>query len=139
VAAPPAIAVQLGDLDADWVDAWRQVSGIGGTRATAELVLSQLGDRARFAVATDAEGSGPLGVGIGVTEEGWLGLFSLAVRPETRRRGIATAIVDALEGWAAGAGASRAYLQVEADNAQALAFYARRGFHIAHSYHYRAG
>jgi ribosomal protein S18 acetylase RimI-like enzyme len=138
VAAPPAIAVQVGDLDAAWVAAWAQVSGLDGTRETAELVLSQLGDRARFAVAVDAEGSRPLGVGIGVVEEGWLGLFSLAVRDEARRTGVATAIVDALEGFAAAAGATRAYLQVEADNAAALAFYAARGFHIAHSYHYRS-
>jgi hypothetical protein len=34
--------------------------------------------------------------------------------------------------------ARRVYLQVEADNAAALAFYARRGCFVAHSYHYRS-
>jgi ribosomal protein S18 acetylase RimI-like enzyme len=139
VASPPALAVQIGDLNAEWVEAWATVSGRDGTRETAELVLSQLGDRAGFAVAVDVTSGEPLGVSIGVAEEGWLGLFSLAVSPAARRRGIATAIVDALDSWAAAAhGAERVYLQVETDNAAALEFYGRRGFHIAHSYHYRS-
>ena len=137
VASPPAIAVQVGDLDAGWVEAWETVSGLDGTRETAELVLAPLGDRARFATAVDAASGRPLGVGVGVTEDGWLGLFALTVTPDARRRGTATTIVDTLESWAASAGAHRVYLQVEADNDGALAFYGRRGFHIAHSYHYR--
>lgn len=85
VASPPAVAVQLGDLTDAWVEAWVAVAGIGGTRETAELVLSQLGDRARFAVCVDASSGRPLGVGFGVVEEGWLGLFSLAVAPDAPR------------------------------------------------------
>jgi ribosomal protein S18 acetylase RimI-like enzyme len=46
--------------------------------------------------------------------------------------------MDALERWAAGIGARGVYLQVEADNDAALALYARRGLHVAHSYHYRS-
>ncbi|MCW2985068.1 MAG: arginase/agmatinase/formimionoglutamate hydrolase arginase family-like protein, partial [Conexibacter sp.] len=138
VASPPALAVQLEDLSADWVAAWGAVSGIDGTRETADLVLSQLGDRARFASAVDSVCGDQVGVCIGVEEEGWLGLFSLAVDPDFRRRGVATALVEALEQWAASRGATGAYLQVEADNSGALDFYGRRGFHIAHSYHYRS-
>jgi ribosomal protein S18 acetylase RimI-like enzyme len=51
---------------------------------------------------------------------------------------VASALVDALSAWAAGAGGTGTYLQVERDNEAALAFYARRGFHVAHSYHYRS-
>jgi GNAT superfamily N-acetyltransferase len=138
VASPPAIAVQVGDLDGEWVEAWETVSGLDGTRETAELVLAPLGDRARFATAVDAASGRPLGVGVGVTEDGWLGLFALTVTPDARRRGTASTIVETLESWAATAGAQRVYLQVEADNDGALAFYGRRGFHIAHSYHYRS-
>jgi GNAT superfamily N-acetyltransferase len=138
VASPPALAVQLEDLSSDWVAAWGAVSGIAGTRETADLVLSQLGDRARFASAVDSVSGDCVGVCIGVEEEGWLGLFSLAVDPDFHRRGIATTLVDALSQWATTHGATNAYLQVETDNSAALAFYAHRGFHIAHSYHYRS-
>jgi GNAT superfamily N-acetyltransferase len=61
------------------------------------------------------------------------------VTAAARRRGVASTIVDALDVWSADVGAGRVYLQVEADNPGALAFYARRGFSIAHSYHYRSG
>jgi GNAT superfamily N-acetyltransferase len=138
VAAAPAIAVELADLTTEWVDVWGAVSGIDGTRETAELVLSQLGDRARFATAVDTASQETLGVCIGVAEDGWLGLFSLTVRESAHRRGIATLIVNTLESWAATTGAQQTYLQVEADNPSALTFYANRGFHIAHSYHYRS-
>jgi GNAT superfamily N-acetyltransferase len=137
VASSPAIAVELGGLTPEWVDAWASVSGLDATRETAELVLSQLGARARFATAVDARSGEVLGICIGVAEEGWLGLFALSVRDSARRRGIATTIVDALESWAATTGAERTYLQVEADNAAGLAFYAERGLYVAHSYHYR--
>jgi ribosomal protein S18 acetylase RimI-like enzyme len=138
LASAPAIAVELTDLTTDWVDAWGSVSGLEGTHETADLVLSQLDDRARFATAIDASTSEPLGTCIGVTESGWLGLFSLHVTRSARRRGIATQLVDALSSWSASSGAASTYLQVEADNAAALSFYATRGFHIAHSYHYRS-
>jgi GNAT superfamily N-acetyltransferase len=138
VASPPATAVELGGLDDRWVEAWEAVSGLDGTGETAQLVLSQLSDRARFALAVEALSGRPLGVCVGVSEEGWLGLFSLTVTPDARRRGIATSVVDALESWAATTGAEHTYLQVEASNSAALAFYAERGFHISHSYHYRS-
>jgi ribosomal protein S18 acetylase RimI-like enzyme len=136
-AREPWAPVDLRALDAEWVEAWTAVSGLDGTAATAELVLAQLGDRARFAVHRDAAGT-PLAVGIGVAEDGWLGIFSLATAPAARRRGLASAVVGALERWAADRGTTGVYLQVERDSAAALAFYARRGFHIAHSYHYRS-
>jgi ribosomal protein S18 acetylase RimI-like enzyme len=136
--APAAAAgVRLGGLEQAWVDAWATVGGGDGAQATADLVLSQLGQRARFARVDAPEGE-PIAVGIGVVEDGWLGVFSLTVAPAERRRGWATAIMDALEGWAGGAGARQVYLQVEADNDAALTLYARRGMHVAHSYHYRA-
>jgi ribosomal protein S18 acetylase RimI-like enzyme len=129
--------VELGALTTAWVDAWAEVSGIEGTEATAELVLSALGDRARFAVMWGDRGE-PLAVGIGVAEDGWLGIFSLATAPAVRRAGLASMVMSALEEWGQSRGAQRIYLQVERDNTAALAFYERRGFFIAHSYHYRS-
>jgi N-acetylglutamate synthase len=139
IASPPAVAVRVTELSEEWLETWSAVGDQDGTRETGELVLSQLGDRGGFAEAVDATTGDPLGVCIGVAEDGWLGLFSLAVTPAARRRGIATQLVDALEAWASTIHtATRVYLQVESDNSAARSFYAARGFHIAHSYHYRS-
>jgi N-acetylglutamate synthase len=138
LASAPAISVELTDLTSDWVTAWEHVSGIDGAHDTADLVLSQLGNHARFATAIDTATSEPLGTCIGVTESAWLGLFSLHVTPPARRQGIATHLVDTLSSWASDTAATSTYLQVEADNPAALSFYATRGFHISHSYHYRS-
>jgi ribosomal protein S18 acetylase RimI-like enzyme len=57
--------------------------------------------------------------------------------PEARRRGAARAILAALARWGANRGATRAYLQVEHDNAPARALYEASGFLPAYDYHYR--
>jgi GNAT superfamily N-acetyltransferase len=135
-AASADVSVELGPLTREWVEAWGQVSGDAeGARRTAELVLSQL-PSARFAQVSRT--GQPLAVAIGVLDGAWLGVFSLAVAPAARRRGVASAVMDALEGWGAARGAASVYLQVEADNQPALELYARRGLAIAHSYHYRS-
>ena len=55
-------------------------------------------------------------------------LLTLAVRPETRRRGIGARLVTAFLHEAAARKATTAFLEVAADNTAALALYARAGF-----------
>ncbi len=55
-------------------------------------------------------------------------LQRIAVDPSYRRRGLATALLDAVEALAARGGATRLLLEVREDNAAALALYASRGF-----------
>jgi ribosomal protein S18 acetylase RimI-like enzyme len=66
------------------------------------------------------------------------GLFAVNTSKAWRGRGLGRAIVAALLAEAGRRGATRAYLQVTADNAPALALYARFGFAIAYEYWYRA-
>lgn len=129
-------SVEIGPLTPEWVEAWEEVTGDDGAEAAADLVLSQLGEDAGFAIMLD--GGEPVAVAIGVVDGAWLGVFSLAVTPSERRRGLATDVMDALEIWGTERGASEVYLQVEADNDPALTLYARRGMAVAHSYHYRS-
>jgi GNAT superfamily N-acetyltransferase len=82
--------------------------------------------------------SGPLAaVARGVLTDGWLGVTAVTVTEEHRRRGLATAVMAALQGWAAERGAHSVYLQVTAGNAPARALYRRAGFIEHHRYHYR--
>jgi GNAT superfamily N-acetyltransferase len=55
-------------------------------------------------------------------------VFSMWVDPQERRRGIGRALIDAVEAWAAGWGATRTVLWVFATNEPAMRFYLRLGF-----------
>ena len=55
-------------------------------------------------------------------------LLTLAVTPNARRQGAGAALVEAVAGAAAVAGARRLFLEVAADNAAALALYRQSGF-----------
>ncbi|GAB3969643.1 hypothetical protein GCM10027615_24150 [Plantactinospora veratri] len=67
----------------------------------------------------------------------WLGLSLIEVVPAARRRGLAQHMVRALAEWAAGLGASRAFLQVEERNEAAVSLYRRLGFTTHHTYQTR--
>ncbi len=77
------------------------------------------------------------GIGLGVVERDWLGLFSIRTLPEFRRRGIGWSINCALAMWGEDHGAKRVFLQVEAENAPALALYGSMGFKTMYTYWYR--
>jgi GNAT superfamily N-acetyltransferase len=93
-------------------------------------------DRVRFA-SLSRDGS-VVGVARGAVDEDWLGVTAVEVAPAHRRSGVASALMRALADWGRGQGAGQCYLQVDADNSGALAFYQRLGFSSHHRYHYRA-
>ena len=76
-------------------------------------------------------------VGLGVVQKDWLGLFSIRTMPEFRRRGAAWSVNCALAKWGEDIGASRAFLQVEAENRPALNLYQAMGFETLYTYWYR--
>jgi GNAT superfamily N-acetyltransferase len=96
-------------------------------------LLAQIGPTV-LTVAANLDG-GPAGVGFGVVERGWLGVFGMATHASVRRRGVATAVLHSLA--RAAEGATRTYLQVERDNLPARDLYARAGFAVSYGYHYR--
>jgi ribosomal protein S18 acetylase RimI-like enzyme len=66
-----------------------------------------------------------------------VGLYDVFVAAAERGRGLAQLLCTKLLCDARAAGASSAYLQVEADNDAARAVYARLGFADGYGYHYR--
>jgi ribosomal protein S18 acetylase RimI-like enzyme len=66
----------------------------------------------------------------------WAGLSSLHVAEDARRGGLARALCDGLLTWAVGRDATRAYVQVLADNAAAIALYESMGFGEHHRTRY---
>lgn len=103
--------------------------------AVRRRMLQLVGPPAGFAAATV---DGQLAaVAFGVVERGWLGIFSVATRPDMRGRGLAGAALGALAAWAAGHRATNAYLQVMSVNGPALRLYGRLGFSTLYEYWYR--
>ena len=75
-------------------------------------------------------------IGIAAVDSGWAGVFGMRTLAEHRRQGLALTILAALGDFSRQAGARRAYLQVEANNAPAIGLYQRLGFETAYRYRY---
>jgi GNAT superfamily N-acetyltransferase len=89
----------------------------------------------RVLARLDVDGA-PAAIGACAAADGWAGLFAMRTNPDHRRRGLARRVLGSLLDWAEEAGADRAWLQVEADNAPAIALYAAAGFEEAYRYRY---
>jgi ribosomal protein S18 acetylase RimI-like enzyme len=112
----------------DWLEAWARCEPGRDVEAHARTVFPLLAGRATFARLDD------VAVGIAVDHDDLVGLFCVAVDPGHRRSGLGTALVRALLG---GSRADIAYLQVEEENAPAVALYERLGFGEAYRYCHR--
>jgi GNAT superfamily N-acetyltransferase len=116
------------------------VGAMRGSTATQQAAhVERLSQTALPVLALVARIDGAV-VGAGqVALEGELaGIYDLVTVESAQRQGIATGIVQELLLWSWNRGASQAYLQVDADNAAALAVYRKFGFATAYTYHYRA-
>ncbi|SEF82590.1 Acetyltransferase (GNAT) family protein [Actinacidiphila yanglinensis] len=123
----PGLTVELSRTpDAEWLAAYHRT----GNLAEAALRVVAGGPSVWFATAPGA-------IGRAVVEGPWALFGAVEVRPDRRRRGLATAVMGALARQAYDEGATAAYLQVEADNDAARALYDRLGFTDHHGYHYR--
>jgi GNAT superfamily N-acetyltransferase len=133
VGVPPG-SVRLG---ASPSPAWIELYG----RGAGPEALSVLTGPAEVAFASiedaDPSATSALAIGRAVMEIPWVGFSAIEVAERSRRQGHARAVMSALVEWAAGRGAIRAWLEVMADNADALALYESLGFTEFHRYSYR--
>ncbi len=120
--------------DAEWMTMWWSVDGRGTTTdlATARLIMT--GAPALYATILDETGVSA-GGRLALLDE-WGALFSLVVRPNARRQGLATRILAALVAAAEAQGVTKLCLQVLATSHGALAFYESLGFVTASHYRY---
>jgi GNAT superfamily N-acetyltransferase len=111
---------------------WELVLGPGEDSPAARQVLT--GGKVGYGVVAD--GDVTAAAVRGALVDGWLHVGRLAVRPEFRRRGLASVLMGALHAWGAEQGADRAVLQVAEGNSGALALYAGLGYALHHRYRY---
>ncbi|WP_160158204.1 GNAT family N-acetyltransferase [Nocardioides sp. SLBN-35] len=102
-------------------------------RSTHEVALSADGVRA---VGSVDAGCDPVAEAQAAVDGDWVGLHAVTVDPAHRRRGLATAVVGELLGWAAEQGAMTAWLHVETDNPGGRAFWEALGFTVHHTCRY---
>lgn len=76
------------------------------------------------------------GAARGAVVDDMLYLSNLTVRPDNRRQGLASRLLDTLGAWAGDHGATACVLQVAASNTTANTLYAQRGFTESHRYRY---
>jgi GNAT superfamily N-acetyltransferase len=79
----------------------------------------------------------PVACAVGVLDEGYLGIFSLATSTGHRRQGHARSMIGHLVSWALDRGAHSAHLQALVGNEPARRLYDRLGFREAYRYWYR--
>lgn len=96
--------------------------------------LGRIPAPARFA-RLDVDGA-PAAIGASAIGGGFAGVFGMRTSPDHRRKGLARRVLRALLAEAGALGAERAWLQVETDNAPAIALYADEGFEAAYRYRY---
>jgi ribosomal protein S18 acetylase RimI-like enzyme len=106
-------------------------------QAIHDRMLANIVPETGFGAALDAGGQ-PVAFGLGVVERGHVGLFDIVSDPQRRRAGHGRRLVEGLMAWGRARGASRAYLQVVAGNARAIALYDSLGFREVYRHCYRA-
>lgn len=100
-------------------------------RPSAEVTLTE--ESASASATIDG-----VGVAHAALHEDWVGIHSMWVEPDQRRRGVASALLAELVDWAASRGATTAWLHVETANGGALRLYDGLGFRTHHSTRYWA-
>ncbi|PWH05425.1 hypothetical protein DEO23_12645 [Brachybacterium endophyticum] len=147
-APDPRARIETGPLPEDWFTAsWRLSPRDGdGARETLHDILA---GTPAVHVAIDEEppesgaGSGVTLIAVGraaLVDHGRARsavLNQIATDPDHRGEGLATAVVGTLLAAASVQGATRALLEVETDNAAALALYRKLGSRRIGAYHYR--
>lgn len=128
-AMPVSIA---GTPDEAWLQRYRDGQGTG--EAARGLLTRH--DTVAFAAITAEDGTA-LAIGRGTVDDDWLGVTAVEVAPDQRRLGLARAVMHALWDWGREHGALRSHLEVQEDNAAALALYGALGYRTHDDYRYR--
>lgn len=127
----------------EWLDAYALAEKLTRERLQARRsILERIGPRTAyfwsdFGANAPESGHIPPCVAIAVVEGPLLGMFSMATRPDLRRRGLASAIFRAAAAWGREQGAERIYLQVAEENTGAITAYEKLGFQPLYHYWYR--
>ncbi len=136
-AADPDVTIDADPVASGWLaDFGRATQADAKSLATLARMFAHRAKGTGFARLT--RNGMPLAFAMAVPEDGDLGFFEVLTVPQARGQGLARRTLSACCAWALRQGATRAYLQVTAGNASAIALYRKLGLEIAYRYFYRA-
>lgn len=124
-------------LDEDWLANMQRISG---TKSNANIDMERriLGNIATECCFVELQEQGrAVACGMGVIEDGFIGIFDIMVSGEFRGRGFGRRIMEGLLSLGTSRGVEHAYLQVMLDNPVALNLYKSLGFREIYKYWYR--
>ena len=132
--APPADVRCEDQTSPAWYDVYLQ--GLTESRRGVAAALVEAAPRPRAIFSCVRQGR-VIASGLSVLDGALASVQCMAALPASRRQGAATAVLAAIEHYAASNGARRLYLQTEAANTAAINLYTRTGLTLAGRYHTR--
>ncbi len=119
-----------------WMDDFLRMNGFDPARKETYIKIMALTLTPKCLVSV-MKGDRIVGVGLGVLEDAFIGLFDIVIDPEFRNRGLGQLIVEIILHWGKNKGAKTGYLQVLSNNIPAIHLYRKTGFSEIYQYHYR--
>ncbi len=122
-----------GGLEA-WLRLYSHLSQSKMGQAHESILRQILGERCLMQLTAARE---VVACGLGVYDDGYVGLFDIVTAEAHRRQGYGRELVESLLGWGILCDALYAYLQVVAENKPAVTLYQKLGFEEVYRYWYR--
>ncbi|MEK5278921.1 MULTISPECIES: GNAT family N-acetyltransferase [Paenibacillus] len=123
-------------LTEEWLHAFSELTGLSGkNRETLTRMLSASHLQQGYVLLFNY--GVPAACGLGVIQNGYLGLYDIVTSPAHRRKGMAEQLLLALLNWGRAKGATTSFLQVVQANTRASALYDKLGFKEIYQYWYR--
>ena len=124
------------ELNPRWIDDFIRMNGFDLKRKPAYIAIMQQLRLPKCLISLSRDNR-TIGVGLGVVESPFIGLFDIVVEKTYRQTGLGYIIVENLLRWGRKNGASTAYLQVLTNNTPAIRLYEKMGFREEYRYWYR--
>ena len=124
------------DLNPRWIDNFIRMNAFDRNRKSTYIGIMEQLFLPKCLISLSSERK-IIGVGLGVVEGNFFGLFDIVVDRAFRNTGLGYHIVGNLLRWGKKNGADTAYLQVLTDNIPALRLYEKMGFREIYRYWYR--
>ena len=125
------------EMTDEWLDGFLKLNGTTdeSIKVAAKAMLSNIQNPV-FCISVN-EGKTMIACGLGVLENGKIGLYDINVMEQYRRKGFGTKICQAIINEGIKNGADTAYLQVASLNQEAIKLYNSLGFKKLYTYWYR--